>query len=203
MPERAVSDSSGSSSDASGASGTSGLSDRAAVARTALLEITDPTTVGELVSESPEEDGVVTVLFEATMLGYPGWHWTVSVAQLDGEAPTVLEAELLPGDGALLAPDWTPWSERLEDYRAAQAAAAESDDESDDDAESDEDDDESEDEDDDADDAGDDDYGDDVYDGLDPETAAEAVNGDASDESDADETESDDDESDESDESKA
>ena len=57
------------------------------------------------------------MLFAATMAGYPGWHWTVSVAELPGEEPTVLEAELLPGDGALLAPDWVPWSERLEDYK--------------------------------------------------------------------------------------
>ena len=53
------------------------------------------------------------------MAGYPGWHWTVSVAELPDAAPTVLEAELLPGDGSLLAPDWIPWSERLDDYRAA------------------------------------------------------------------------------------
>jgi hypothetical protein len=61
----------------------------------------------------------------------------VSVADLPGEAPSVLEVELMPGDGALLAPDWVPWSERLEEYRAAQAAAAaesaEADDETDDD----------------------------------------------------------------------
>ena len=58
------------------------------------------------------------------MGGYPGWHWTVSVAELPDEEPTVLEAELLPGDGALLAPDWVPWSERLEDYEDAQARCA-------------------------------------------------------------------------------
>ncbi|HEX7834464.1 MAG TPA: DUF3027 domain-containing protein, partial [Pseudolysinimonas sp.] len=45
--------------------------------------------------------------------GYPGLHWTVSVAELPDSAPTVLEAELLPGDGSLLAPDWVPWSDRL------------------------------------------------------------------------------------------
>jgi hypothetical protein len=35
-----------------------------------------------------------------------------------------MEAELMPGEGALLAPDWVPWAERLEDYRAAQALIA-------------------------------------------------------------------------------
>src|SRR4029453_9433973 len=59
------------------------------------------------------------------LAGYPGWFWTVSLARLDDAEPTVLEVELLPGDGALLAPDWVPWAERLADYQAAQAALAE------------------------------------------------------------------------------
>jgi hypothetical protein len=99
--------------------------ERARLAREALREITADATVGELVGQSDEGEGVTTLSFATTMPGYPGWHWTVSVAELPGEAPSVLEVELMPGDGALLAPDWVPWSERLEEYRAAQAAAAE------------------------------------------------------------------------------
>jgi hypothetical protein len=135
--------------------------ERFVVARDALLEITAESTVGELISETVADDGVVTMLFAATMTGYPGWHWTVSVAELSGEEPTVLEAELLPGDGALLAPDWVPWSERLEDYKEAQvaAAAAAGVDELGDDA------DDADDDDDDSDD--DDDLGDDPDDGID------------------------------------
>jgi hypothetical protein len=95
--------------------------------REALAQITPAGTYGELLSETAEDDGVYTMLFAATMGGYPGWHWTVSLAELPGEEPTVLETELMPGDGALLAPDWVPWSERLEEYRAAQAAAGEPD----------------------------------------------------------------------------
>ena len=159
---------------------------RIEVARQALAEITPASTFGELVSET-EADGVVTLEFAATMLGYPGWHWTVSVAELDGEAPTVLEAELLPGDGALLAPDWLPWSDRLEEYKASRAAEGESDDdgdESDDDdnaedpdAELDDlDDDESDDDDDDDDDRDEDD---DVDDPLDEDDAYDGVDIDA------------------------
>jgi DUF3027 family protein len=133
-------------------------SERFVVARDALFEITAESTVGELISETVAEDGVVTMLFAATMAGYPGWHWTVSVAELPGEEPTVLEAELLPGDGALLAPDWVPWSERLEDYKEAQAAAAAA-------AGLELDEDDSDDEDDDHED--DDDLGDDPDDGID------------------------------------
>lgn len=99
------------------------MSDKETVAREALAEITTPSTVGVLLNATDEE-GVTTLTFLADLSGYPGWNWSVSVAQLPGEEPTVLEAELLPGPGALLAPDWVPWAERLEEYRAAQAAAA-------------------------------------------------------------------------------
>ncbi|MHB1171127.1 MAG: DUF3027 domain-containing protein [Lacisediminihabitans sp.] len=91
--------------------------------RAALLEITSPDTIGANAGWIDEGEGVVSVHFETTMGGYPGWHWTVSIARLGGAEPSVLETELLPGDGALLAPDWIPWVDRLADYRAAQEAA--------------------------------------------------------------------------------
>ncbi|MFJ3385671.1 MULTISPECIES: DUF3027 domain-containing protein [unclassified Curtobacterium] len=119
------------------------------LARTALLEVTPESTVGSSVGTTDEGDGVVSVLFANRMPGYPGWRWTVSIARVEGDEPTVLEVELMPGDGSLLAPDWVPWSERLADYRAAQEGeehgdgADSDDDESDEDDESDDDDDES------------------------------------------------------------
>ncbi|MFD1714533.1 DUF3027 domain-containing protein [Amnibacterium flavum] len=95
-----------------------GLIDRA---RVALFEITDAETVGPVVGLDDETEGVVNVLFASTMPGYPNWRWNVAVSVIDGvESPSVLEAELLPGEGALLAPDWVPWADRLADYRAAQ-----------------------------------------------------------------------------------
>ena len=87
--------------------------ERETLAREALTEITAVGTFGDFISETSEGEGVYTLLFAATMGGYPGWHWTVSVAELPDSAPTVLEAELLPGDGSLLAPEWVPWSDRL------------------------------------------------------------------------------------------
>jgi hypothetical protein len=139
------------------------------VAHAALLEITPEANVGAFVSEETNDEGVSTILFASSMLGYPDWFWTVSVAQLPDEAPTVLEAELLPGEGALIAPDWVPWADRLEDYKAAQAAIAAGElaagDADDDDDESDDDDDEHGD-----DDLGDDDLGDDPDDGIDFES---------------------------------
>ena len=140
------------------------------VARAALLEITAEADVGALVSEQIDDDGVSTIQFASSMLGYPDWFWTVSVAQLPGEEPTVLEAELLPGEGALIAPDWVPWADRLEDYKAAQAAiaagelaAGDADDDADDDVDDDADDDDH-----------DDDLGDDPDDGIDFESELES-----------------------------
>jgi len=147
--------------------------ERARLAREALLEITAEVTVGELVAQSDEGEGVTTLSFAATMPGYPGWHWTVSVAELPGEAPSVLEVELLPGEGALLAPDWVPWSERLEEYRAAQAAAA-AEEAEDDGAEAEDSEADELDEDDELDEHDiDDDFGDDPDDGIDFEHEAE------------------------------
>ncbi len=140
-----------------------------AIARAGLLEITDAKTVGDAFARVDEVDGVVSVLFHCTLDGYPGWHWTVSLAAVDGEAPTVLEAELQPGQGALLAPDWVPWTDRLAEYQASQEDSGE-DDESDDDDDDDDDDERLDDEDSDDDDLGD--AGDDVYDGVDVDELA-------------------------------
>ena len=140
------------------------------VAHAALLEITPSANVGAFVSEETNDEGVSTILFASSMLGYPDWFWTVSVAQLPDEEPTVLEAELLPGDGALLAPDWVPWADRLEDYKAAQAAIAAGELAAGGDDASDDDDDESDDDADDDDEHDDDDLGDDPDDGIDFES---------------------------------
>lgn len=94
------------------------------LALAALHEITPAATVGPSAGYTAEDDGVVSLRFENRLPGYPGWYWTVSVAQLDDAEPTVLEVELMPGDGSLLAPDWVPWAERLAEYRAHQAELA-------------------------------------------------------------------------------
>ncbi|WP_353113971.1 DUF3027 domain-containing protein [Microbacterium sp.] len=95
------------------------------LALAALHEITPAATVGPVAGHVVESDGAVSLRFENRLSGYPGWYWTVTVAQFDDAEPTVLEVELLPGDGALLAPDWVPWAERLAEYRAHQAELAE------------------------------------------------------------------------------
>ncbi|WP_309065319.1 DUF3027 domain-containing protein [Microbacterium sp.] len=95
------------------------------LALAALHEITPATTVGPFAGHVVEDSGAVSLRFQNRLPGYPGWFWTVTVAQVDDAEPTVLEAELMPGDGALLAPEWVPWVERLAEYRAHQAELAE------------------------------------------------------------------------------
>lgn len=92
------------------------------LARQALTEVTPPETVGLMLDQSGEE--AITIRFAANLAGYPDWYWSVTLAQLLGEQPTVIETHLLPGNGAVLAPPWVPWSERMEEFHAAQAAAA-------------------------------------------------------------------------------
>jgi hypothetical protein len=129
------------------------------VAYAALLEITPVSTIGDPAGEVVESDGVVSVLFECALPGYPGWKWTVSVSTLPDAEPSVLEVELMPAEGALLSPDWVPWSDRLAEYKAAQIAAGEEVDDADD--ADDDSDDEADDDEDDSDDDSDDDESDD------------------------------------------
>ena len=134
------------------------------VAYAALLEITPVESIGDPAGEVVESEGVVSVLFDCALPGYPGWKWTVSVATVEGSAPSALEVELMPSEGALLSPDWVPWSDRLADYKAAQIAAGEELDESVDDS------DDSDDDSDEADDADESDDDDETDDDEDDET---------------------------------
>lgn len=93
------------------------------LALTALGEITSPRTVGAFLRRDDHEDGAYTLRFANTMPGYIGWEWAVSLAELDAGDPSVLEAELLPTEDALVAPEWVPWSQRLADYLEAQKQA--------------------------------------------------------------------------------
>ena len=160
------------------------------VAHEALLEITPEESIGAFIGATEEGDGIVTVQYESALAGYPGWKWTVSVSTLEGLDPSVLETELIPSDGSLLAPDWVPWSDRLADYKAAQELASA---DSADPADSEDDSDDSDDADDSDDDDDDDDLGSDVLHGGD----LDGVDIDAVDEADSEADESDDDESDE------
>lgn len=90
-------------------------------ARAAAVDQASEHAVGELLSHSTE-DSLTTFVFASNLKGYVGWNWSVSIYQgSKKDAPTVSEVLLLPGEDALLAPGWVPWSERLADYKALQA----------------------------------------------------------------------------------
>lgn len=94
-------------------------------ARTALLDITDAQAIGVADGYEVHEAHVVTLYFECRLPGYPGWRWAATLARVDEDSPVnVLEVELLPGAGAVIAPEWVPWSERLAQYREAQTKHA-------------------------------------------------------------------------------
>jgi hypothetical protein len=94
------------------------------LALAALHEITTPESIGELEVETIDHDGIATLQYACKLDGYPNWRWNVSLATLEGEDPTVMEAELLPAEGALVAPEWVPWSVRLAEFLEAQKQAA-------------------------------------------------------------------------------
>ncbi|MFC8190598.1 DUF3027 domain-containing protein [Cellulomonas sp. NPDC057328] len=85
------------------------------LAREVAVEIAEePTHVGEYLGAVRESERLVSHRFACTARGYRGWAWTVTVARVPrGRTATVCEAELLPGDDAILPRPWVPWSERL------------------------------------------------------------------------------------------
>lgn len=89
------------------------LADAAEVARRALVAL-EPDGVGVHLGVSAEDDTAATHRFEATLPGYRGWQWAVVVAAPPGaDHATVSESALLPALGALIAPDFVPWDQRV------------------------------------------------------------------------------------------
>jgi Protein of unknown function (DUF3027) len=89
------------------------LVDSVELARAAAMEVGGD-DVGEHLGVSTEDAHAVTHAFVATLAGYRGWHWAVTVARSpQSSVVTVDEVVLLPGDGALRAPEWVPWSQRV------------------------------------------------------------------------------------------
>ena len=71
-------------------------------------------TVGGHAGIEIDGERIVTHLFECTERGYAGWFWGVQVVRASrAKDVTVNDVFRLPGPGALLAPAWVPWAERL------------------------------------------------------------------------------------------
>ncbi len=83
-------------------------------ARAALLEQVDASDVGDHLGHVVEGERLVTHLFACTRRGYAGWHWSVTVARASRQkGVTVDEIVLVPGDEAIVAPEWVPYKERV------------------------------------------------------------------------------------------
>lgn len=83
-------------------------------ARAAIADMTDETSIGEHLGVVAEGAYAASHIFECRTPGYPGWYWTAILALVPGsETVTVSETALLPGEDALVAPEWVPWKDRL------------------------------------------------------------------------------------------
>lgn len=90
------------------------LEDAVDVARAGAEAVAYPRPVGEHVGFEMVSERLATHYFASTDAGYVGWCWAVTVARVPrGRVATVCEVDLTPREGALLAPEWVPWEERL------------------------------------------------------------------------------------------
>lgn len=84
------------------------------LARDAACSIAEPGTVGEHLGMVMDGDRLATHSFACTAPAYRGWRWAVVVARVArSRTVTVCETHLLPGQEAILAPEWVPYAQRL------------------------------------------------------------------------------------------
>ncbi len=88
--------------------------DAVELARASIEQGVPADHVGEHLGVVAEADRLATHRFACTAPGYRGWEWAVTVVRAPrARTVTVDEVVLLPGQDALLAPSWVPWSERV------------------------------------------------------------------------------------------
>ncbi|MBV7362875.1 DUF3027 domain-containing protein [Actinomycetaceae bacterium TAE3-ERU4] len=84
------------------------------IAREAACELAREGHVGNYLGYELDAPLLLTHLFECLHPGYVGWVWAVTVTRVPrARKVTVCEVEMLPHEGALLAPQWVPWDQRL------------------------------------------------------------------------------------------
>lgn len=89
------------------------LADAVDLARAAVVELGEG-KVGAHLGVVGEDEAAASHYFEADVPGYRGWQWVVVVAAYPGsDHATISEIVMLPSADALVAPEWTPWDERL------------------------------------------------------------------------------------------
>lgn len=83
-------------------------------AAASLREVAQPGSIGEHLATVMVGERLATHYFSCASPAYPGWQWAVSVARAPrAKSVTVCESGLVAGDGALLAPEWVPYADRL------------------------------------------------------------------------------------------
>ena len=94
------------------------MKDKLAAARAVLAELAEPGSVGQHLGEFEVAKNAIELRFDCTLRGYKNWYWSVVFTQVDKrKEATISEVQLLAGEGALLAPAWVPWAERLAEFR--------------------------------------------------------------------------------------
>lgn len=84
-------------------------------ARSAAEEAAADFGVGEHQGTVVEGDRLITHHFSCEHPGYPGWSWAVTMVRASrARVGTVSEVTLIPAEGALRAPRWVPWSDRIQ-----------------------------------------------------------------------------------------
>lgn len=85
------------------------------VAREAVVSDAGADMVGDHLGVVMEGERLATHAFECRNPAYVGWQWAVTVARAPrAKVVTVSEVVLLPGEQALVAPEWVPWSDRIQ-----------------------------------------------------------------------------------------
>ncbi len=85
------------------------------LARDAVVSEVGPDAVGEYLGATMDADRIATHLFVCANPAYLGWNWAVVLVRAArAKSATVNDVVLLPGDTALVAPEWVPWSERVQ-----------------------------------------------------------------------------------------
>lgn len=91
------------------------LLDAVDLARDAARSIATRDAVGDHEGAVMLGERLAMHYFTCTNKGYRGWHWAIAVARAPrAKVATVCETNLLPGDDALLAPEWLPYDQRLQ-----------------------------------------------------------------------------------------
>ncbi|MDO8732426.1 MAG: DUF3027 domain-containing protein [Actinomycetota bacterium] len=85
------------------------------LARAAVVDEVGTEFVGEHLGSHMDAERIVTHLFVCTNPAYLGWNWAVVLVRAArAKSATVNDVVLMPGDHALTAPAWVPWSERVQ-----------------------------------------------------------------------------------------